>query len=218
MISWRSLVSACLLVASTSWGASFFEWTSRTDILAGGFYQQNEENIGNPSNQVLNLPGQSWDSEIKPSIKIESTRYNFSTIIRPRMRFQSAEFEVANEKNRRSLADYGFWEAYVQWELIKFVDVAIGIKNTQWGPSDLLSPSQFMFPELLLRPEPFQSTQGLELAQIQWTPSQEFSLLLISELDPFRWEHFDSLPLVERRSQKRSLKEVNMRRPRARLL
>ncbi len=205
--SWRLIISA-VLISSSAWGASkksLLEWDFKTDILAGAFFQTNNENIGNPGNTVLNSPTQSFDSEIRPYIKIESSSFNVWAVIKPKIRLQQTEYEILTEKAAQKLADYGFWEAYLRWEVIKNVEMAAGIINAQWGPSDLISPSQFMFPELMMRPEPFQMTQGLELAQIQWVPNQEITVTLMTELEPFQWEHKDSFPRTERTSQKRSL-------------
>lgn len=209
MIRCLRLILSAALVTSVAWGADsksgLFKFEFRSDILAGAFSQQNQDSVGNQGNLVLYFPSQSMDLEIKPYIKIESNKFNFSLFMNPRLRAQSVQYQIATGTLKPNPVDYGFWEAYLAWELVKNVDVKVGIVNAQWGPSDLLSPSQFMFPDLLLKPEPFFSTQGLELASIQYTPNQKVSLTFMAELPPFGWEKRESLPAVDRTTQHRVL-------------
>ncbi|HEY8269995.1 MAG TPA: hypothetical protein VIG33_03850 [Pseudobdellovibrionaceae bacterium] len=182
-----------------------FNFDFRSDFLTGGFLQHNNEDITNPNNQLLYLPSQAFDVEIKPTLKIDSTHYNLKVVLIPRLQFHSARYNFGSVNESQRLADYGFWEAYTHWELIKNVNLSVGIINSQWGPSDILSPSQFLFSDLLIKLEPFQSTQGVEMAVVQWTPNQNFTLTGMGELDPFGWEHTDTPPYRDRTSKKRVL-------------
>ena len=189
--------------------APFLKFETSLDILGGIAAQNNQVSLTNPDNQILNLPTQSLDSEFKPIFKFEQSQSGLTLSLKPYLRLYDSQFEFKSQTQNRKLSDYGFYEAYLRWELLKVIDLSFGKINSQWGPSELLSPSQFMFQGLLLRPEPFQSVAGQEMIQLQFTPKQNLSFCVQTELNPSGLQHTDQINAAPATSQGRILSKVD---------
>lgn len=127
--------------------------------------------------------------------------------VKPKLKYKWAQYIYDNPTVVRNLniSEYGFWENYLSFEPLPSLEFNVGIINRQWGPSELINPSQIFFTQQILNLEPFQFTQGIELAEYLWTPSQNLSFNFLTELKPFEWEHSDELSYSKREFLNRNL-------------
>lgn len=136
---------------------------------------------------------------MKPKLKYKWAQYIYDD--------PQAGTQNANQTKVRniSIADYGFWENYLTIEPVSSLEISVGIINRQWGSSELINPSQFMLTQQVLNLEPFQYTQGVEQTELLWTPSQNLTINVLSELNSFQWDHSDEPTYSRKDYQNRNL-------------
>jgi hypothetical protein len=179
-----------LFVISLLWGASAFPASSLNVLLSGAYQNYFEEEV-NPLNQVLKKPRSTFQLELQPSLNIGLEAVPLKWVAKPKVKIRQSNYSVENQSTTDSIGEYGFWENYLSLQAFPQWEISAGIINLQWGPSELINPSQFLWLQQTLLLEPFQFTQGIEMLQVLWTPSQNFTLNLIKELKPFQWSHSD---------------------------
>ncbi len=181
------------------------EYSFNSDLLIGYLSQNNFANSLNPNNQIYSLPISSIETQLRPHIKLEITSLQSKFIMEPRLKVSHTDYKINEILEIKTGSEYYFNELFWQFNFSPEIDFSAGIINYQWGLSEVISASQFMFHELQLKPEPFQETKGLEMLKLQWLPSLNFSLAVLYELEPFHFEHRDFPELSDRTSKKRKL-------------
>jgi hypothetical protein len=176
-------------------------WSSDTtlDILTGVFGQSRFDSAANPQNLVLRTPSSAQEIELRPNLKLEFLPAKSALVLKPRIRTSFVQYEIPEEgtnglsaQSRGELNAY-FNEGYLRVSPISHLEISVGIINYQWGPSEVLSPSQFMFPELILKPDPFQEIRGVEAAKFEVQASQEWTITAMTEFPHAGAEHDDAL-------------------------
>lgn len=188
------LLPWCLLSAQTLQDKkSLWKWEARLNSLFSATMQKYNDTEVNYLNQVLKKPDMMGQLELQPRVELKSTWIPIKWQVKPKLKIRQSQYVFSNQSLYQGVSEYGFWENYLSLQLGSRWEASIGIMNTQWGPSEFLNPSQFFIFQQTLNTEPFQMVQGLEMAQILWTPSQNLTFNLIQELKPFQWEHSDEL-------------------------
>lgn len=183
-----------------------------TSFLSQNYYNH-ETNYLNTSLKKSNLEVK---QELQPEFNFSLKRTPVRWKVKPKLKYKYAQyiyddpqpgFQNRNETKTKnlSISEYGFWENYLSVEPISNLEISVGIINRQWGSSELVNPSQIFFTQQVLNLEPFQYTQGLELVELLWTPTQNLSINFLSELKPFEWDHSDELSYGKRDYQNRYL-------------
>lgn len=185
---------------------------SLTSLLSQNYYNHETNYL----NTVLKKSGLEAKQELQAEFHLKLKRFPLRWKIKPKLKYKYAQytyddprpgFQNVNETKVRNLniSEYGFWENYISVEPISNLEINAGIINRQWGSSELINPSQIFFTQQVLNLEPFQYTQGLELAEFLWTPTQNLSFNFLSELKSFEWDHSDELSYAHRDYQNRHL-------------
>ncbi|MBN8538616.1 MAG: hypothetical protein J0M15_16325 [Deltaproteobacteria bacterium] len=170
-----------------------WDWELRLNTLASLSYQKYHADEFNFLNQILKKPETSLQLEFQPTFDLKFRRLPLKWLVKPLFKARFSTYLISSENKSTTITDYGFWENYLTIELAQQLEASAGIINLQWGPSELVNPSQFLLTQQTLTTEPYQFFQGIEIAQILWTPLQNVTLNLVKELKPFEWEHTDEL-------------------------
>lgn len=177
----------------------FWQWDIRLNTLASGTHQKYHDDQVNYSNRVLKKPKLMAQFELQPSIDIKSKFFPIKWIVKPKLKARNSTYIIENRETSDNVSEYGFWENYLSVDLFSQLEISVGIINLQWGPSELINPSQFLMTQQTLTTEPFQFIPGIEIAQVLWTPSQSLTLNFVRELKSFEWEHSDEKVLNQSR-------------------
>jgi hypothetical protein len=157
-----------------------YEW----HLLNYGF-----DNSLNPGNQLLSAPSSTWLEDLRPVVKVESEA-GISAIAKPRLLVTGNWVNQQQVPGAQSATSYNqsfsfeWIEAYAKWQVNENLTVSAGTQNIQWGPGELFSPSNEIFPFFLQNGTPLFYLRGRNLFQAAWTPSKNSSVVLLSEYAP----------------------------------
>lgn len=144
----------------------------------------------NPGNGVLGIPQATWLGEARGDIRL-SRGDRLRLVLRPRVR-ASAEGTRAGGRSRSWDRDWTFemTEAYLAWQPSGSVAVTYGLQNFQWGPSELMSPSNRLFHEIGVFRDPLYSVRGKHLVRLNLSAGRQWSVVALGELGPTSEEPF----------------------------
>lgn len=186
-----------------------FEWDIKLISLTSILDQNYHNNELNYLNTVLKKSELELKQELQPDINLRLKKVPIKWKVKPKLKFKMAQYIYDDNRARNlQISEYGFWENYLSVEPLSSLEFNFGIIQRQWGPSELINPSQIMFNQQILSLEPFQYTQGIEMFEYLWTPSQNVSFNFLSELKPFEWDHSDEPGYVKRDFQNRNIFRV----------
>lgn len=136
----------------------------------------------NPGNAVLRLP-QFWaQTELRPNLRVElGSRATF--VVRPRL-LGVTESSWATGLDRRDAQDTtaNWTELYLNYRPNDVVQFSYGLQNYQWGPAELLSPSNRIFHEVGVFRDAVYYVRGRHLARVNVSSGKEWSLVALAEL------------------------------------
>lgn len=136
----------------------------------------------NPGNRVLEVPAGGGQTELRPDLRLE-VGPTLTAIARPR-------FWVRSEKSRtddgwqaeRSEAKAEWIEGYATWRVSDALSVSYGLQNFQWGPADLVSPSNRIFHATGFYRDPVYVVRGRHLVRANLSAGRAWSLVLLAEV------------------------------------
>lgn len=164
--------------------------------IIGGYENSNVlETFGNPGNQVLKIPTSKEYLEVRPNLKWTSKW--MEVVFRPRGLIERRQVEyrlspqtlpqVPNNpstiKNTESTQSSEFFlaDAYFSQDLSEKISLTIGRQNYQWGPAEIMSPSNFIFHETVVDKKTFAETKGRNLLRLNITPTKSWSAVSLIE-------------------------------------
>ncbi len=148
-------------------------------------YTALQESAVNPDNTVLATPTASFQSELRPNLKITSRDLAF--LVRPRVRFALFRTEIAdNVKSEQTETSARWSEVFAQWTLSDSLLFAYGLQNYQWGPAESLSPSNRIFHETSQNKSVIYETQGKHIARVNLSLGRAFSSVMMAEVDEYK--------------------------------
>lgn len=130
------------------------------------------------------LPLQSYGLLIQDTFVIK--KQNWELNFRPSVGIYSEEFSQFPkiEKIKKKKSDIRVNELYFYNESSAELLYAIGLQNFQWGPAELLSPSNPLFHFIPDTQDPSYQARGHSLVRINYTPSNNFSFIFLYEFAP----------------------------------
>lgn len=183
-----------------------FEWEIKLNSLTSILDQNYHNHELNYLNSILKKSEFELKQELQPDISLRLKKIPIKWKAKPKLKFKVAQNIYEDNKARNlQISEYGFWENYISIEPISSFEFNFGIIQRQWGPSELINPSQIMYTQQILSLEPFQYNQGMEMAELLWTPSQSIGFNLLSELKSFEWDHSDEPNYAKREFQNRNI-------------
>jgi hypothetical protein len=136
----------------------------------------------NPGNRILRLP-QAWlQTELRPNVRLDVGSW-LTVVGRPRV-LAVADASWAKGAARRDTQDVSgnLTELYVNWRPNDALQLTYGLQNFQWGPAELLAPSNRLVHETGIFRDPIYYVRGRHLARINLSAGQAWSLVAIAEL------------------------------------
>ncbi|HET8540207.1 MAG TPA: hypothetical protein VFL83_10085 [Anaeromyxobacter sp.] len=136
----------------------------------------------NPDNAVLRLPQAAGSTELRPDLRLEAGR-DLRGYVRPRLLLQVQKPRVAGAwQPETSDASVEWTELYASWQADERVAVAYGLQNFQWGPADLVSPSNRIFHVTGFFRDPLYVVRGRHLARVNLSAGRAWSAVLLAEV------------------------------------
>lgn len=150
-------------------------------IMAAGAASSRASPV-NPGNRVLSLPAAVAESELRPDLRFELGP-QLAAVVRPRLLLQSQRAKTADGwAAERSEAKSEWIEGYVGWRVSDRMALSYGLQNFQWGPAELISPSNRIFHATGFLRDPLYVVRGRHLARVNLSAGREWSAVLLAEV------------------------------------
>lgn len=149
-------------------------------ILQSVTQGENIEEKVNPENRVYQLPSTVALTEVRPEIIANrGRRYRFT--LRPRLQIEQSlrERETPQHERNENKTKAFVNEAHFAWTHSAEWMSVTGLQNFQWGPAELISPSNPIFREIGLDKNYFFETRGQSLVRINYSPSGQLSMIAL---------------------------------------
>lgn len=154
----------------------------RLDWLTAAGATLLRETAVNPENAVLQLPSAAATTELRPDLRIEAGR-ELSAFVRPRLLALAQKPRVAGAwQPETSDASVEWIDLYASWQPDERVAFAYGLHNYQWGPAELVSPSNRIFHANGFLRDPLYVVRGRHLARVNVSAGRVWSAVLLVEL------------------------------------
>jgi hypothetical protein len=144
----------------------------------------------NPHNAVLRIAQGSAQTELRPDLRLERGA-DLRLVARPRLLLEGSKARAAGawQEERRD-ATATWLELFGSWRVDDRLTVAYGLQNFQWGPAELLSPSNRIFHETGFTRDPLYAVRGKHLVRVNLSRGQSLSAVVLAEVqdngeDPF---------------------------------
>jgi hypothetical protein len=184
-----------------------YDFRLRLDTI-GGYESQTvlENSLYNPGNQFLELSSSYGFLELRPDIDL-SLMKRLRFVVRPRIRGMMAEEPSVEPRPepppKTTTVDRYYHEAFVSVKPISSVEVSAGRQNFQWGPSEILNPSNLFFPDLLLGIQPYYEVRGRPMLRLNLSLGENWSLITLGEVNALNDEHYETMQLSDDENQHR---------------
>jgi hypothetical protein len=136
----------------------------------------------NPGNARFQIP-QLWaQTDVRPNLRVD-VGSRITAVVRPRG-VATAQSAWAVDRARADARDLSanWTEAYVTWRPSDVVQVTYGLQNFQWGPAELLAPSNRIFHETGLFRDQLYYVRGRHLLRVNLSAGKEWSVVALAEL------------------------------------
>jgi hypothetical protein len=136
----------------------------------------------NPGNRILQVPASGAQTELRPDLRIAHGN-ELTAVARPRFLVKVEKAETADGwQPERSQATAEWIEGYATWRLSDALAVSYGLQNFQWGPAELVSPSNPIFHATGFYRDPVYVVRGRQLVRVNLSSGREWSAVLLAEV------------------------------------
>lgn len=155
--------------ASVEW-LSAFRWLDPADTPV------------NPGNSVLALATAHLQTELRPNVRVQFGP-RLELVLRPRA-LATLDRSAATGRTTTTARDTSanWTEAFVSWRPTDVVSFTYGLQNFQWGPAELVSPSNRLFHETGIFRDPLYYVRGRHLARVNVSFGRQWSVVALAEL------------------------------------
>jgi hypothetical protein len=159
-----------------------FAWRLNVQWISAARGVSPAETAVNPGNRTLRVPQLLLRSELRPNLRLELGP-RWQAIARPRVRtvWQSSTAAGLPRASEHDTAA-NWTELFANWRPSDHVTLAYGLQNFQWGPAELVSPSNRIFHEVGLFRDPLYYVRGKHLARVNLSAGRQWSLVTLAEL------------------------------------
>jgi len=174
-----------------------FTWRLNVEWITAVRGLDPAETVLNPRNATFRLPQLLGVTELRPNLRLEpGARLQF--VFRPRWR-GTVGVSWIDGANRHESAEgeFDMTEAYVTWRMSDAAALTYGLQNFQWGPSELLSPSNHVFRQVAFFRDPLYYVWGRHIVRLNVSAGKQWSLVGLAEVGANRepafraGEHFE---------------------------
>jgi hypothetical protein len=136
----------------------------------------------NSGNRVLQVPAGGGQTELRPDLRLEYATA-LTAIARPRFFIKVQRAETADGwQSERSETIAEWIEGYATWRVSDRLAVSYGLQNFQWGPAELLSPSNRIFHATGFYRDPVYVVRGRHLVRVNLSAGRQWSAVLLAEV------------------------------------
>ncbi|HSN15453.1 MAG TPA: hypothetical protein VLT61_12530 [Anaeromyxobacteraceae bacterium] len=155
----------------------------------------------NPGNRVLQVPAGGVQTELRPDLRLE-VGPTLTAIARPRfwLRVQKAETSAGWQAEQYE-ATAEWIEGYAAWRVSDRLSVSYGLQNFQWGPAELVSPSNRIFHASGFYRDPVYVVRGRHLVRANVSAGRAWSLVVLAEVGDNGEDPFVAMEPFERKAQ-----------------
>lgn len=156
------------------------KWNHRVNWYHRYLNQGVVESEYNPDNQVGRIPGHTYESDLRPTFNWElNTNHRFK--LDPRIITQVTRSEYGDKERSKDETEAFLNEINYQGT---FGDhqIALGIQNYQWGPAEMLSPTNPVFRFLFEQRSLFFQQRGRNLVRWNWQITPEWNMVSMVEV------------------------------------
>lgn len=159
-----------------------FTFRGHLEWITAGGVADSRASPTNPGNRVLQAPFGGAQSELRPDLRLEYGK-ELTAVARPRLLVKVEKAHTADGwQPERSTADTEWIEGYATWRLSDALSVSYGLQNFQWGPAELLSPSNRIFHATGFYRDPVYVVRGRHLVRVNVSSGREWSAVLLVEV------------------------------------
>lgn len=133
----------------------------------------------NPDNRVAKIPENTFETDLRPTFNWELDQHRFK--VDPRIITQVTQAEYGDEKHSTDKTEAFLNEINYQGN---FGDhqLTLGIQNYQWGPAEMLSPTNPVFRFQFEQRSLFFQQRGRNLIRWNWQITPEWNLVSMVEV------------------------------------
>ncbi|MCC2678963.1 MAG: hypothetical protein K0R29_1539 [Pseudobdellovibrio sp.] len=137
------------------------------------------ETFVNPGNQILQLPSETLGADIRAEAKWRGEKNQ--VIVRPRYQAERFRTEVAGMSSEKSESDWDITDAFWESQFNEDVSITAGLQVYQWGPAELLNPSNPLFHFNSRQKSYGYKEKGLMLLRVNYTIGKLDNFVFIAE-------------------------------------
>jgi hypothetical protein len=185
-----ALVLVCAPARAQEVGEAGLAFRGRLEWISAAQGTAPRDTGVNPGNAVLRLPQVAAQTELRPDLRLERGA-DLTLVARPRLLLEGSKARAAGAWQEEARDATATWlELFGSWRVDDRLAVAYGLQNFQWGPAELLSPSNRIFHETGFTRDPLYAVRGKHLVRVNLSSGQSLSAVLLAEVrdngeDPF---------------------------------
>ncbi len=135
----------------------------------------------NSQNRVLEQANLAYQLELRPDFQWQINEKSLF-ILRSRHFLDQKNIPFEVQKDRKTETSFSdLTDAYYSVQLANSLAITAGLQNYQWGPAEILSPSNIFYHFNNEQRSFFYKEKGRSLVRVNWDVSSVWSVLMISE-------------------------------------
>ena len=176
------LMAAPALAQEAQPGATGVTWRASLDWISAVRATDLADTPLNPGNAPFRLPQLLAMTELRPNVRVEAGP-RWQLVVRPRWR-GTAGFTWVDGRPRDDSAEgtFNFPELYADWRANDALSFAYGLQNFQWGPAELVGPSNRLFHEVGTFRDPLYYVRGRHLVRVNVSAGKQWSAVALAEV------------------------------------
>lgn len=164
---------------------SNYQQRLNVDWLNGVYARTVAESVYNPHNTFFEIDRAGFRSDLNMDYRwIYNSKHR--VVLRPRLYSQYVDIEYSDgvqpytiQRNRGKIElTEAFGEAWISDQ----VSLTLGLQNYQWGPAELISPSNPIFHFSREQRSVLWKEKGHNLVRMNWSPTETFSFVALAEV------------------------------------
>lgn len=176
----RCLLLFVLILVPAVANAWTLKWNHRINWYNRVINQGVVDSDFNPDNQVAKIPDNTFETDLRPTFNWEiDSRHKFK--IDPRIITQVTQAQYRDEKHTTDKTEAFMNELNYQANIGDH-QLAFGIQNYQWGPAEMLSPTNPIFRFQFEQRSLFFQQRGRNLVRWNWQITPNWNLVSMVEV------------------------------------
>ncbi len=172
--------------------APTWEVRGSLDWISAGRWVSPADTSANPGNEVFRIAQLGAQSELRPKLRLDYGSW-LTGVAQPRFLTGVDLTDIHGAWQPPSArATASILQLYASWQVKESFTLAYGFQNFQWGPAELLSPSNRVFPVVNFQRDPLFVVPGRNMVRANISAGKSVSLVLLAEVLPSRQATFQA--------------------------